>query len=422
MPSGGAAGGRVDPAAPGVLRGPAHGQAAGRLQRRPAADARPLHRHVDLVDARAAGGPAALLPAGRRRLGRHALARHLDLPRPLVHRGRRSGRHVDADRQPERSRQAARPRARVLGHADDHDHDAGTAQGVRGGAAQAQDRRRQRRDRAAPADRLVPGPADCVDELLRLQRLRELPPRGGRRQRAARDRAGHADPGRHGHVAPELHLEVGRARARGLRRQRALERGARRRHRGRGRHRAGEPEGARLDLLERRHRRALGALPGRRSRVLLAAAHPRDRADPGHAVPRGRPAALASAGGRARDAARRGQGLGAAGGRLRQLGQVALHRAALLRGRPDRRAPADGVARAVPRQGRHAGQPGAGADARRDAASGDRDREGAGRDAAGRRPVHVRAARASRRIRSRRRCSRWRRTSAPRTRSRPTRG
>ena len=82
----GAARRRVDPAAPGLLRGAAHGQAAGRPQRRPAADARPLHRHVGLVDARPAGGPAALLPAGRRRLGRHALARHGDVPRALVHR------------------------------------------------------------------------------------------------------------------------------------------------------------------------------------------------------------------------------------------------------------------------------------------------------------------------------------------------
>ena len=90
------------------------------LQRRPAADARPLHRHVDLVDARPAGGPAALLPAGRRRLGRLALARHGDVPRALVHRRARAGR-LDAARQPERSgaarstarsRSGARPRSR----------------------------------------------------------------------------------------------------------------------------------------------------------------------------------------------------------------------------------------------------------------------------------------------------------------------
>ncbi len=45
----------------------------------------------------AQAGPAALLSARRRRLGRHALARHRDLPRPLVHLRRRAGRG-DADR------------------------------------------------------------------------------------------------------------------------------------------------------------------------------------------------------------------------------------------------------------------------------------------------------------------------------------
>ena len=43
---------RGDPDAPGLLRGPAHGQAPGRLQRRSAADARRVHRELDLVDAR----------------------------------------------------------------------------------------------------------------------------------------------------------------------------------------------------------------------------------------------------------------------------------------------------------------------------------------------------------------------------------
>ena len=67
----------------------------------------------------------------------------------------------------------ARPCARVLGLADDHADDAGSAQGVRGGAAQAQDRRRQRRDGAAAADRHRP--RICRrHELLRLHRLRHF--------------------------------------------------------------------------------------------------------------------------------------------------------------------------------------------------------------------------------------------------------
>ena len=110
-----------------------------------------------------------------------------------------------------------------------------------------------------------------------------------------------------------------------------------------------------------------------------------------------------------------------AGGRLRQLEPVAFHVAPLLRGRRHRCEPAHRLARPLPRPRRHAGQPAAGPDARRRDAPVDRDREGAGRDAHGRRPVHRSRRRACRRIRSRRRSSRRPRTSAPRTRSRPIR-
>ena len=55
-------------------------------------------------------GPAALLPAGRRRLGLHALARHGDVARALVHRRARPG-HDRADGHLERPG-AARRRAR----------------------------------------------------------------------------------------------------------------------------------------------------------------------------------------------------------------------------------------------------------------------------------------------------------------------
>ena len=82
----GAAGRAGDPRASGALRRPAHGQAADRAPRRPAApDRRGDHDHrlgVDRVALRA----AALLPAERRRLGRHALARHGDVPRTLDRR------------------------------------------------------------------------------------------------------------------------------------------------------------------------------------------------------------------------------------------------------------------------------------------------------------------------------------------------
>ena len=77
---------RGDPHAPGALRRAAAGEVAGRLQRRasPPDPARDRHDRLDL--ARLDGRPAALLPAERRRLGRHALARHGDLARPLVDR------------------------------------------------------------------------------------------------------------------------------------------------------------------------------------------------------------------------------------------------------------------------------------------------------------------------------------------------
>ncbi len=128
------AGRRGDPAPPGLLRGAADGEAAGRLQRGSAACDRPADRHVDLVVARPAGRPAALLPAGRRRLGRHALARHRDVPRALVHRRARPGRRP-AERVAERPRAARAARGRLLGRPDAHAADDDAPDRVREGAA-----------------------------------------------------------------------------------------------------------------------------------------------------------------------------------------------------------------------------------------------------------------------------------------------
>ena len=179
----------------------------------------------------------------------------------------------------------------------------------------------------------------------------------------------------------------------------------------------------RLGLPLRRDRLALGAVPGGRPGVLQAPPDARafaERLDP--RVHRGQPPLLASGSGLARVAACRGEGLGAPGRRVRELGQVALHVPPLLRGRRDRREPAHGLDGPVSGRHRRAGQPAPGPVARHRAPSRGRDREGAGRDARGGRPVRVRARRASRRIRSSRRSSRSRRTSARRTRSRPTPG
>ena len=75
-----------DPQASRALRRRAAGEVAGRLHRRAAAPHRPADRHDSVVVARLDGRTAALLSAERRRLGRHALARHRDLARPLVDR------------------------------------------------------------------------------------------------------------------------------------------------------------------------------------------------------------------------------------------------------------------------------------------------------------------------------------------------
>ena len=75
-----------DPRAPGALRRPAHGQAADRASRRAAAPDRRRHHDHRLGVDRLALRAAALLPAERRRLGRHPLARHRDVPRALDRR------------------------------------------------------------------------------------------------------------------------------------------------------------------------------------------------------------------------------------------------------------------------------------------------------------------------------------------------
>ena len=75
---------------PALYDGPPAGEVAGRLHGRPAAPPRPRHRHDGVGVARRDGRAAALLSAERRRLGRHALARHRDLARPLVDRAVRA--------------------------------------------------------------------------------------------------------------------------------------------------------------------------------------------------------------------------------------------------------------------------------------------------------------------------------------------
>ena len=178
-----------------------------------------------------------------------------------------------------------------------------------------------------------------------------------------------------------------RARARRLRQRgvpAACVRGGHRRRDG------GRPaEGARLRLPRRRRRLALDALPGRRPALPQAAPAP-GAADVGRAsVQRGSPAPLAPVTGRARAAARRGQGRGDGRRRLHRAGPVALHLAALLGGRRDERAAAHRLARPLPRPQRLARQPATGPLARLAPAAGARDGEDAGRLDRRPRPVRL---------------------------------
>ena len=147
----------------------------------------------------------------------------------------------------------------------------------------------------------------------------------------------------------------------GLRRDPAADRGA---SGGRGRGCAARSR-ARVCLHGRRHRLALGARPRRRPQLPEAAPEARARRLRGHPVRRGRAPALASLGGRFRDAARRGQGHGHAGRRLRAPGPVALQLAPFLRGGRAAAAPDDGLDGPLPRPRRNDGQPAPGPDPER---------------------------------------------------------
>ena len=228
----GAAGRRGDPAAPGLLRGPAHGQAAGRAQRGPAADARPLHRHLGLVDRSAqSAGQQLFYPPD---VGGWDDTRWLDT---ATFRARWfiaalvQGR-LDADRQPERPGAARRPRARVLGHADGHAaRRRALLEGVRGGAARS-GRSTPATSRPRCAGSIASSPdLQTLHELLRLQPHRDPPPRGGEAGAGLPEiEPGMPMPAGTGMTRRDVRLAHRRARARRLRRrarcsQRALDDG-----------------------------------------------------------------------------------------------------------------------------------------------------------------------------------------------------
>src|SRR5581483_10959082 len=166
----GAPGRHRDPAPPRALQRPPSREAAGRLQRRPAAPhpARDRHHGVDV--ARLDGRAAALLPAERRRLGRHPLARHGDLARALVDRAVRARPPGARPRQGPpavRREEAPRQRLQVLAQPAARPGHAPRAPYVRPpGAPRREGRRLEARavprdgaERAPPADRRLAGAA-----------------------------------------------------------------------------------------------------------------------------------------------------------------------------------------------------------------------------------------------------------------------
>ena len=95
---------------PLVLRRPADGQAADRSDRRDAARHRPLHRHRRLGLGVEPDRADAVLPAERRRLGRHALAQHGHLAGALQP-DRRDDRASSARSIPAKAKVKADPQA-----------------------------------------------------------------------------------------------------------------------------------------------------------------------------------------------------------------------------------------------------------------------------------------------------------------------
>ena len=353
----------------------------------PAADAGRVHQQ------RRSGGslgqvgrPAALLPARRRRLGLHALARtrRRSAPAGSWRRSCRAREHAGRARRATR-RSSSSASIQFWGYPTVSPRRRTCSPPSRRRSSTRQNARPDRRDRDA-ADCSPPPPTSRPHEL-RTAATATAPSssaaRSPRRAAACRrsSRACRSRPAPGSRGATFL-SRTRRARARRLRRRRrssalALDDGiaaaaATRRPARTSSSRSSSP--AAIDG-------AVGALPGRRPALLPAAgrtrARSRRRASPTArtAGSRWNPAATSIA-----TLHDEGKVSVDAGDRLRQLRPVALHLAPLLGGRRDRRRPAHRLARPLPRRGRHRRQPAAGPLARRRAPAGARDREGAGGD------------------------------------------
>ena len=320
---------RGDPPASRPLRGPAHGEAAGRLRRRACCAA--MGRGVDTESWTWLGhlmGQQLFYPPNVAGLGRRPLARqrHLAgaLAAPPSNVAARTG-ELDPTRTPydptEDAADGGRPRARVLGQPDDLGADPRAAarafaQRCRGGADQRVEEEElpaAAPERPAHAGRHLPRPPDLLTmarlPLRRLlaHRAPEAAPRRGRRHAPARASRGMPAPAGTGLDRRQFLLRsAGRgADASTARRgwtsprSRRASRRPRRARRSRCSSRSSCP--AAIDSLS--VLAPVGDPKYRELRPKLALRRLR-----GHAVQRGRPAALAPVRGSARDAARRGQG------------------------------------------------------------------------------------------------------------------
>ena len=368
------AGRRGDPAPPRLLQRAEHGEAAGRLQRRPAADARRgIDTSIWCLD-RPVGGSAALLSTERRRLGLHALARHGDLPRALVHRRQL----VQGAGMPNDSPESTRPKLvqRSIQFWGNPTVSPQT-QTLLAAFAQAQLKRRATPppgasrppcaslDRRLPPTSRPPEMSDAATARAPSSSAARSPRPGGACRRSSR--ACRCLPGT-GLDRRAFLSRTRRARARRLRRRRA---------------RAASPSttGSRRAAVSppRPGSSSRSSSPAASTacrcssrpaiRPTTAAAEARAQQAAGIAVHGGRPALLASVPQPHRQAPRRGQGHGDPGDRLRRPRPVALHLAPLLGGRRDRRRAAHRLDGPLPRRGRDARQPAAGAVARRHACS-----------------------------------------------------
>ena len=289
-------------AAPRLPRRPGAGDAAGRLQRGPAARDRPADRHDRVGVAVRGRGPAAVLPAERVRLGLHALAGHLDrqgalgnrqlrdredLPQPVARR-RAKPKYSETEEpaaalaaalaywgNPPLSGESQRVHRRLRAVVPARAWSTAKWQQSPYRAMRQNALRMLIATVAGHAGELSMAASCSCNDFTRAQLLRAR--RRAGRTRAAVDRAGPAAAGGQRHGPALVPAALGRRAAVGVRRLGAVAAASRGGHRRSRRGRAAQPAGARVDLHGRRLGRAVGARAGARSQVPRTAPDARAR-------------------------------------------------------------------------------------------------------------------------------------------------